>query len=144
MSTPDYSQPDLALLGPEHVRRYQETDGAVGYLWNGVPTLLLTTTGRRSGQPRTTPLIFARNGEDYLVVASMGGAPRHPLWYENLLVAPDADIQVKSEHLAVTARTASDEEKPGLWTIVSEQWPNYHTYQTRTERIIPVVVLSPK
>lgn len=144
MSTPDYSQPDLNLLGPEHTRRYQETDGAVGYLWNGVPTLLLTTTGRRSGQPRTTPLIFARNGADYLVVASMGGAPRHPLWYENLLVAPDAVIQVKSEHLAVTARTASDEEKPELWKIVSDQWPNYHTYQTRTDRIIPVVVLSPK
>jgi deazaflavin-dependent oxidoreductase (nitroreductase family) len=144
MSTPDYAQPDLDLLGPEHVRRYQETDGAVGYLWNGVPILLLTTTGRRSGQPRTTPLIFARNGEDYLVVASMGGAPRHPWWYENLLVDPDAEIQVKAEHLAVTARTASDEEKPDLWEIVSDQWPTYHTYQTRTQRIIPVVVLRPR
>ncbi len=68
----------------------------------------------------------------------------HPWWYENLLLAPDADIQVKSEHLAVTARTASDEEKPGLWKIVADQWPNYHTYQTRTERVIPVVVLSPR
>jgi deazaflavin-dependent oxidoreductase (nitroreductase family) len=74
----------------------------------------------------------------------MGGAPRHPSWYVNLVAAPEAEIQVRSEHIRVTARTASDQEKPRLWRIVSEPWPNYHTYQTRTERIIPVVVLSPE
>ena len=76
---PGYQAPDITLVGEEHIRRYRETDGEVGYLWNGVPTLLLTTTGRRSGEPRTSALIFGRDGDDYLVVASMGGAPSTPL-----------------------------------------------------------------
>lgn len=143
MSEDDYQAPDLLLLGVEHVRRYQETDGDVGYIWNGVPILLLTTTGRKSRQPRTTPLIYARDGDDYLVVASMGGAPQHPQWYLNLTADPSAQIQDRSEHIYVTARTASDDEKARLWAIVSEQWPNYDVYQSRTDRVIPVVVLSP-
>jgi deazaflavin-dependent oxidoreductase (nitroreductase family) len=138
-----YQAPDLLLLGDEHVRRYQETDGEVGYIWNGVPILLLTTTGRKSGQPRTTPLIHARDGDDYLVVASMGGAPQHPSWYLNLMADPSARIQVRSEHIDVAARAAADNEKPRLWEIVSQQWPNYDVYQTRTDRVIPVVILSP-
>lgn len=138
-----YRPPDISLLGEEHVRRYQETDGEVGYLWNGVPTLLLTTTGRRSGEPRTTPLICARDGDDYLVVASMGGAPQHPNWYRNLLADPSARIQVRAEHMDVTARTATEDEKPRLWKIVRDQWPNYDVYQSRTDRVIPVVVLTP-
>lgn len=141
---PGYTAPDLGLVGAEHVRRYQETGGEVGYLWNGVPTLLLTTTGRKSGLPRTSAMIFARDGGDYLVVASMGGAPRHPQWYRNLEAAPEAEIQVRAEHLPVTARTASDDERPRLWKIVTEVWPNYDVYQSRTERRIPIVVLSPK
>jgi deazaflavin-dependent oxidoreductase (nitroreductase family) len=144
MSDASYQQPDLALLGEEHVQRYRETDGEVGYLWNGVPTLLLTTTGRKTGQSRTTPLIFNRDGDDYLVVASMGGAPSHPNWYLNLTAHPDAEIQVRAEHLPVTAHTASPDEKRRLWAIVAEQWPNYDVYQSRTTREIPVVVLSPK
>lgn len=144
MSDAPYQQPDLALLGEEHVQRYRETDGEVGYLWNGVPTLLLTTTGRTTGQSRTTPLIFNRDGDDYLVVASMGGAPNHPNWYLNLTAQPDAEIQVRAEHVPVTARTASPDEKARLWGIVAEQWPNYDVYQSRTTREIPVVVLSPK
>jgi deazaflavin-dependent oxidoreductase (nitroreductase family) len=143
VNEPGYTAPDITLLGEEHIRRYRETDGEVGYLWNGVPTLLLTTTGRRSGEARTSPLIFARDGDDYLVVASMGGAPKHPSWYLNLTENPDAEIQVKGDHIPVTARTASDDEKPRLWKIVTEAWPNYDVYQTRTDRVIPVVVLSP-
>jgi len=143
MSETVYKQPDLSLLGPEHVRRYQETRGEVGYIWNGVPTLLLTTTGRKSGQPRTTPLIFARDGDDYLVVASMGGAPAHPQWYLNLQADPEARIQVRAERRTVTARTATGDEKARLWDIVRAQWPNYDQYQSRTERVIPVVVLTP-
>ncbi|CAO5160640.1 F420H(2)-dependent quinone reductase MT1299 [Frankia sp. AiPs1] len=143
MSTPSYQAPDLLLVGDEHVQRYRETDGEVGYRWNGVTTLLLTTTGRKSGQPRTTALIFARDGDDFLVVASMGGAPKHPLWYRNLLADPNAEIQVRGEKFKVRASTASDEDKPRLWGIVARAWPNYNTYQTRTERPIPVVVLSP-
>lgn len=131
------------VIGEEHIRRYRETDGEDGYLWNGVPTLLLTTTGRTSGQPRTTPLIFARDGEDYLVVASMGGAPMDPQWYRNLLANPQAEIQVRAERIPVVARVATSEEKPRLWDVVREPWPNYDVYQSRTDREIPVVVLTP-
>jgi deazaflavin-dependent oxidoreductase (nitroreductase family) len=142
---PGYRAPDLALLGDEHIQRYQETGGEVGYLWNGVPTLLLTTTGRTSGQPRTRALIFGRDGDDYLVVASMGGAPRHPQWYLNLTVVPEAHIQVRTERLPVISRTArSPAERARLWQIMTEVWPNYDVYQTRTAREIPVVVLSPR
>jgi deazaflavin-dependent oxidoreductase (nitroreductase family) len=140
---PAYQAPDLTLIGEEHIRQYRATDGEVGYLWNGVPTLLLTTTGRRSGQPRTSALIFGRDGDDYLVVASMGGAPSHPSWYLNLTASSAAEIQVRAEHVAVVARTASDDEKPRLWNIMTDVWPNYDVYQSRTDRAIPVVVLSP-
>ena len=143
MSEEGYTAPDLELLGPEHVRRYRETNGEVGYIWNGVPTLLLTTIGRRTGEARTTPLIFGRDGEDFLVVASMGGAPTHPNWYRNLLARPSADIQVRAERVSVTARPAGDAEKPRLWKIVTDAWPNYDVYQSRTDRVIPVVVLTP-
>jgi deazaflavin-dependent oxidoreductase (nitroreductase family) len=143
VSEADYRPPDLALLGAEHIRRYQETDGEVGYLWNGAPILLLTTTGRRSGEPRTSALIFGRDRDDYLIVASMGGAPRHPQWYHNLTANPAAEIQVRADHLPVRARTAGNEDKARLWKIMAEVWPNYDTYQTRTTRTIPVVVLSP-
>jgi deazaflavin-dependent oxidoreductase (nitroreductase family) len=139
----DYSQPDLTLLGEDHVRAYRESGGEIGYLWNGVPTLLLTATGRRTGRKLTSPLIFGRDGEDYLIVASMGGAPRHPSWYLNLQANPEAEIQVKDQTLAVVARTASASAKPRLWKLVTEVWPNYDVYQSRTERDIPVVVLSP-
>jgi deazaflavin-dependent oxidoreductase (nitroreductase family) len=143
MTQPKYSSPDLTLIGADHIRRYQETDGEVGYLWNGVPTLLLSATGRRSGTVHTSALIFARDGDDYLIVASYGGAPRHPAWYLNLQAQPSAEIQVKGERIAVTAHTASAAEKPRLWQLVTDVWPNYDVYQTRTDREIPIVVLSP-
>ena len=142
-SESNYTQPDLLLLGEDHIRAYRETGGEVGYIWNGVPTLLLTSTGRRTGQKRTSALIFARDADDYLVVASHGGAPKHPQWYLNLQANPDAEIQVKDQTLGVVARTASAEEKPRLWKIVADVWPNYDVYQSRTDRDIPVVVLSP-
>lgn len=144
MTEAEYRPPDTALLMDEHVRRYRETDGEVGYIWNGVPILLLTTVGRRSGQQRTSALIFARRADDYLVVASQGGAPTHPKWYLNLQATPEAEIQVRADHIPVTTRTATAEEKPRLWKVVTEVWPNYDTYQTRTDRDIPVVVLTPR
>jgi deazaflavin-dependent oxidoreductase (nitroreductase family) len=143
MTTPNYQAPDLVLVGDDHIRRYRETNGEVGYIWNGVTTLLLTTTGRKSGEARTSALIFATDGDDFLVVASQGGAPTHPLWYLNLLADPNAEVQVRDRKIKVRASTASDEDKPRLWGIVAAAWPNYNTYQTRTERPIPVVVLSP-
>lgn len=144
MTEPKYVAPQLTLVGDDHIRAYRETDGEVGYIWNGVPTLLLTATGRRTGRALTSALIFGRDGDDYLVVASMGGAPQHPSWYRNLLAHPEAEIQVKAERIPVISQAASAAEKPRLWQIVVDLWPNYATYQTRTDRDIPVVVLSPR
>ena len=140
----DWQHVDYSLLGEDHVRAYQETDGAVGYMWNGAPTLLLTTVGRRSGRRRTTPLIFGRDGDDYLVVASVGGLPNHPAWYLNLQSEPAASVQVEDARFDVVARTATEAEKPRLWSVMNGVWPNYDTYQSRTERVIPVVILTPR
>lgn len=144
MSEKNYTAPDLALVGADHIDAYQKSDGKLGYLWNGVPTLLLTVTGRRSGAPRTSALIFGRDGDNYLVVASMGGAPMHPQWYRNIVVNPEAQIQVRDKRLDVMARTAAADEKPRLWQILTELWPNYGVYQSRTDRDIPVVILEPR
>src|SRR5689334_23251283 len=139
----DWQNVDYSLLGPNHIEAYRESSGEVGYLWNGAPSLLLTTTGRKSGEPRTSALIFARDGDDFVVVASVGGMPKHPAWYFNLVANPRAQIQVKAEVIDVEAHVATDDEKPRLWKIVNEVWPNYDVYQTRTDRVIPVIVLTP-
>jgi deazaflavin-dependent oxidoreductase (nitroreductase family) len=144
MSDPGYRAPDLTLIGEEHIRRYRETDGEEGYVWNGVPTLLLTTVGRRTGESRTSALIFGRDGDDYLVVASMGGMPQHPAWYLNLTANPRVEIQVRADRMSALARTAASDEKPRLWRIMRDLWPNYDAYQARTDREIPVVVLTPE
>src|SRR5262245_11631121 len=139
---PQYKPPDITLLGDEHVRAYEESDGEVGHEWNGATCLVLTTKGRKTGKDRKFALIYARDGDDYLVVASMGGAPRHPGWYLNLDANPDVTVQVKGERFAARARTATAEERPRVWAIVNEVWPNYDVYATRTTREIPVVVLE--
>jgi deazaflavin-dependent oxidoreductase (nitroreductase family) len=144
MNEPGYTAPDLTLVGQSHVNAYRATNGEVGYLWNGAPTLLLTSKGRRTGESRTSALLFGRDGDDYLVVASMGGAPRHPQWYLNLTANPEAEVQVRADHIPVVARTATPAEKPRLWEVVTGVWPNYEVYQERTAREIPVVVLSPQ
>jgi deazaflavin-dependent oxidoreductase (nitroreductase family) len=138
---PGYVAPDITLVGDEHVRRYRETDGAVGHEWNGVHCLILTTRGRRTGEPRDSALIYGRDGDDYVVVASMGGAPEHPGWYRNLTVNPSVEVQVLGDRFRAVGRTASPEERPRLWDFMAEIWPNYDVYATRTSREIPVVVL---
>jgi deazaflavin-dependent oxidoreductase (nitroreductase family) len=131
------------LFGKEHVERYRETDGAEGHDWQGgTSVLILETKGRKSGEPRPTPLIYGRNGDDYLIVASKGGADEPPAWYLNLEENPEADVQVKAEHFKATARTATDEEKPRLWEIMAGEWPAYNDYQDKTDREIPVVILE--
>jgi len=130
------------LFGPEHVRRYVETDGAEGHDWEGTQVLLLTTTGRRSGEQRTTPLIYGRHGDDYLVVGSKGGADQPPAWLLNLEAQPDVHLQVLGDRFAAHARIASAQEKPELWHTMVGQWPAYDDYQTKTSREIPVVVLE--
>jgi deazaflavin-dependent oxidoreductase (nitroreductase family) len=131
------------LFGAEHVKRYRETDGEVGHDWKrGAPTLILSTTGRRSGEQRSTPLIYGRSGDDYLVVASKGGSDEPPAWYRNLEENPSAEVQVKGDRFRARARTATPEEKPDMWETMTSQWPDYDDYQRSTEREIPVVVLE--
>jgi deazaflavin-dependent oxidoreductase (nitroreductase family) len=136
------AQEDDDLFGDEHVRIYQETGGERGYDWRGTTILLLSTEGRRSGEPRTTPLIHRTDGDRWVVVASKGGAPKNPGWFENLMANPDAVIQVKGETIPVRAKAAEGEERTRLWSLMAEVWPAYDDYQAKTDREIPVVVFS--
>ena len=130
------------LFGQEHVERYRETDGEEGHDWNGTTVLILTTTGHRSGQSRSTPLIYGTHGDDYVVVASKGGAPANPAWYLNLDADPEVEVQVRGDRFKAHARTATAEEKPELWSTMTASWPAYDEYQAKTDREIPVVVLE--
>jgi proline iminopeptidase len=132
------------LYGEEHVKRYRETGGEVGHIWKkGSKTLLLTTKGRKSGEPRTTPLIYEKADDDkYVIVASKGGAPEHPGWYENLAKDPQVELQVLDEVFPARAHTAKGEERKQLWKLAAQQWPDYDDYQKKTDREIPVVVLE--
>ncbi|HEY8452201.1 MAG: nitroreductase family deazaflavin-dependent oxidoreductase [Micromonosporaceae bacterium] len=126
----------------EHLQRYLATGGRDGHVWNGATTLLLTTRGRRTGKARRTPLIYGRDGDRYLVVASKGGSPRHPEWYLNLTADPRVRVQVADEVFDAVARTATPEEKARLWPIMTAQWPAYDEYQAKTDRDIPLVILT--
>jgi deazaflavin-dependent oxidoreductase (nitroreductase family) len=126
-----------------HIKRYLDSDGANGHEWRpGVYTLLLTTRGRRSGQLRRTALIYGRDGDRYLVVASVGGAARHPAWYLNLTDHPEVEVQVGADRFPARARTADAEEKARLWPVMTSIWPHYEGYQRKTRRDIPVVILE--
>jgi deazaflavin-dependent oxidoreductase (nitroreductase family) len=128
----------------DHVERYLATDGADGHQWrHGAHILLLTTIGRRSGKARRTPLIYGRDGDRYLVVASNGGEDEHPLWYRNLSADSRVRLQVGAQRFDAVAHTASGEERARLWPVMTAIWPDYDVYQTRTSREIPVVVLTP-
>jgi deazaflavin-dependent oxidoreductase (nitroreductase family) len=133
---------DTSLFGDEHVRAYRETGGARGYLWNDTHILLLTTRGRESGRTRITPLIFTRDGDRYVVVASKGGSPKHPGWYLNLQAEPKVEVQVKDEVFRAVARTVGPPERERLWDQSVDAWPQYEQYQAATSRQIPVVVLE--
>ncbi len=133
-------EPSPWKLVADHVERYIATGGVDGAKWEGAECVILTTTGRRTGHLRRTPLIRVREGDRYLLVASMGGAPRHPAWYLNLVDDPDVVIQDKNEVHHLKARTASPAERAELWPLAVCQWPDYDDYQARTERIIPLVI----
>ncbi|HEY8121575.1 MAG TPA: nitroreductase family deazaflavin-dependent oxidoreductase [Myxococcota bacterium] len=126
----------------DHLRRYQASDGADGHLWNGVTCLLLTTTGRKSGAALTLPLIYGRDGERAVIVASRGGAPDHPAWYKNLAAQPRVSVQIEAQKFGATARTATGDERARLWKVMAKIWPAYDEYQAKTTREIPVVVLE--
>ena len=130
------------LFGDEHVRRYEETDGEVGHEWqDGVPTLVLTTKGRKTGEDRKFALIYQEVDGNPVIVASKGGAPNHPGWYLNLEANPEAGVQVGADRFRATARTTSD-ERAKLWEKLAAVWPDYDNYAKKTDREIPVVVLE--
>jgi deazaflavin-dependent oxidoreductase (nitroreductase family) len=143
MAAPDPIEDDN-LFGPDHVRVYRETGGEHGYHWRGATILLLTTKGRKSGEPRTMPLIFRADGDRFVIVASKGGWPEHPVWFKNLQADPDAEVEVHAERVPVRATVAEGEERARLWSLMNEDWPAYDEYQGRTDREIPVVILSPR
>ncbi len=134
----------------DHLQRYLATDGAEGHYWDAtpgggeglVPTLLLTTRGRKSGRNTTIPLIYGTTGDGYCVVASKGGAPAHPAWYLNLLADNTVHVQVAGEKFIARARVAEGEERSALWEQMVGVYAPYSDYQARTRRVIPVVVLE--
>lgn len=140
---PGYKAPDLAMVGKVHLEKYLETNGETGYIWNGVTCLVMTTIGHKSGEPRQHPIIFSRDGNNFVVIASKGGSPDHPLWYLNLTKNPRVTLQIKDKKCEAIARTAKSPERERLWKEAAKAWPNYDVYVTRTTREIPVVVLEP-
>ena len=128
----------------DHVRLYAESGGTEGHHWQpGVPTLLLTTRGKRSGTARRTALIYGRDGDDYVVMASYAGAPAHPDWYVNLAADPEVVIQVGEEVTTGSARTVGPDDRDRLWSVMTDIWPDYDEYATKTSREIPLVAITP-
>jgi len=130
------------LATRSHVFVYRLSGGAIGGGFGKAPVLLLTTRGRRTGKAYTTPLLYLRDGSRLIVVASSGGADRDPQWWRNLKTHPEASVQVKRDSLAVRAEQASAEEKQRLWPLLVQMYKPYQSYQERTAREIPVVVLN--
>jgi proline iminopeptidase len=139
--------PNLPDWMVEHANRYLASGGTDGHMYQrgGItaPALLLTTTGRKSGDKFIFPLFYGTDGGSYFVVASKGGAPQHPGWYRNILANPDVEVQVGTKKMNARARTTAGEERLRLWKKALEFWPPYADYQLKTEREIPVVVLDP-
>jgi deazaflavin-dependent oxidoreductase (nitroreductase family) len=133
----------------KHLTQYY-ADPEQGHLWDSsplggkgpTPCLILTTTGRRSGRELPMPLIYGKSEDEFVIVASKGGAPQHPAWYLNLTAAPTVTVQVVADRFTATARTASGEERARLWKEMVEIYPPYAPYQTKTDREIPIVVLT--
>jgi F420H(2)-dependent quinone reductase len=128
-----------------HARVYRASGGRLGHHVPGAPPmLLLDTVGAKTGKHRTTPLAYFEDGRDVVIVASKGGAPKHPSWFHNLRAHPDTTVQIGRERRAVHAREASPEERERLWPKAVELWADYANYQKRTERQIPLVILEPR
>jgi len=124
---------------------YRATKGRLGGRFRGgAPVMLVTTTGRKTGRRLTIPLLYLRDGDRVVTVASKGGMDQHPLWYRNMVAHPQVDVQIGSEQKSMLARTASAAEKSALWPRLVAMYPDYDAYQARTERYIPVVILEPR
>jgi deazaflavin-dependent oxidoreductase (nitroreductase family) len=141
----DRTWPTLIRLMGGHAKIYRATHGLIGYHVPGLPpVLLLDHVGAKSGKARTTPLLFARDGEDVILVASKGGYPKNPAWFHNLVANPDTTIQIGSKRMPVHARVATPEEYERLWKRAVEVYGGYEDYRRRTDRQIPLVVLEPR
>lgn len=124
---------------------YRATGGRIGGRFlRGAPVLLLITTGRKSGKPRTSPLLYLKEGDTYVIVASKGGMSHDPLWFKNLEANPEVEIEIGTRRMPMTARRASDAEKATLWPKLVAMYRDYDDYQARTDRNIPVVLLTPR
>jgi deazaflavin-dependent oxidoreductase (nitroreductase family) len=133
----------LTFFSRLHVLLYRVSGGRIGGRFRKTaPVLLLTTTGRKSGKTRTTPLLYVEDDGHYVVIASVGGAPRHPAWYLNVCDHPAATIQIGSRRIAVSATTAPPQERERLWALATQMYPQYDDYQAKTSREIPVVILD--
>jgi deazaflavin-dependent oxidoreductase (nitroreductase family) len=128
----------------EQTRKYLATGGVEGHEWNGVYTLVLATTGRKTGQPRRTPVIYGTSGDDFVIVASKAGADEDPAWFKNLQAEPSVGVQVGARRFTARARVASPEEREGLWAQMVGIYPQYEEYAQKTDRVIPVVLLTPQ
>ena len=126
-----------------HVRAYRATKGRIGKTWQGAPVLLLDHVGSKSGRHMTSPLIYGEDGDDLIIIASFGGARRHPFWWPNLKANPETTVNVCGDVRRVRARQATPEEKARIWPKMVEIYAPYADYQRRTERDIPVVILEP-
>jgi len=137
-------EPSPVEFVANQVRLYETTGGAEGGTLMDKPVVILTTRGRHSGKVRKTPLMRVEHDATYAVIASLGGAPKHPVWYLNLMASPEATLQDGPNVHRVVARQVEGEERERWWAHAVEAWPAYAEYQTKTDRIIPVVVLEPK
>ena len=127
----------------DHVRRYVESDGADGHIMNGVPCALITHRGRRSGRLRRTPVVYGRDGDRIVIIASRGGSDHHPSWFQNLQAEPSVHVQVLGEHFDLKARVAEGSERATLWEMMVGVYGDFADYQKKTEREIPVLILEP-
>jgi deazaflavin-dependent oxidoreductase (nitroreductase family) len=128
----------------EHTRTYLASGGTEGHESNGVYTLVLATTGRRTGEPRRTCLIYGTSGDDFVVVASKGGADEDPAWFTNLQAEPSVGVQVGTRRFTARARVASPAERAPLWARMARIFPLYDEYAQKTDRVIPIVLLTPQ
>lgn len=131
----------IKQFGKVHKVLYRMTGSRVFANLGGMPNLLLTATGRRSGKPRTVPLLYVETDEGYAIVASFAGAPQHPAWYRNLQAHPQATVQIEERVIPVIASTATAEEKQSLWPRFTAIYPAYDSYESATARDIPIVLL---
>lgn len=142
----DSAMGDLAIKWMSRINTffYKRNNGqGIGGTFQNIPVALLTTTGRKSGEPRVSPLYFLRDGDTVVVAASRGGSDKNPQWYLNLKANPKVQVQVKGEVLDLTARDANEEERQRYWPQLVEMYPTYEDYQSWTDRVIPLVVCEP-